>query len=157
VPISSQPYDGKGWPASHSGNDISWNGSAVIKRYNNKPVSYYREHAVLLRLSNLPVPRVLQGSRPGELHLAYIDGVRGVEAIDSGAASNLLRQMGSFLRRLHQIDITSFSDILAGEGSVIVHGDFAHYNCLMSSEDQCLAGMIDWECAHLGGKIEDLA
>ena len=129
----------------------------MIKRYNNKLVSYYREHAVLLRLAGLAVPEVLKGSRPGELHLAYVDGVHGPEAIDSGAASNLLREMGTFLRRLHQIDPINFSDVLDGEGSVIVHGDFAHYNCLMSTDETCLAAVIDWECAHLGGRIEDLA
>jgi hypothetical protein len=93
------PFEGEIWPPNHSGNNITWDGSTVIKRYPGKALNYYREHALLSRLDGFAVPRILPGSRPGELHLAYIDGLHGCQTIDSGKAGNLLREMGSFLAR----------------------------------------------------------
>ena len=129
----------------------------MVKRYDAKLVNYYREHDLLQRLEPLPVPRVLPGCRPGELHLAYVDGVHGADAIEHGGAGNLLRELGLFLRRLHEINPKSVADILPGEGALIVHGDFAHYNCLADGDGSRLVAVLDWEAAHLGDRIEDLA
>jgi aminoglycoside phosphotransferase (APT) family kinase protein len=38
-----------------------------------------------------------------------------------------------------------------------VHGDFAHYNCLFDPKGERLAAVLDWEAAHLGSRVEDLA
>lgn len=72
------------------------------------------------------MPRLLDGRRFGELRYAYIDGVSGGAAVDSGLAPRVLAAMEMFLRQLHAVDAHPLADVLPGEGTVIVHGDFAH-------------------------------
>lgn len=151
------PSEGRAWRPAHSGNSVSWNGSAVVKRYGANVAGFYLEYSLLPRLAPLPVPTVLDGTRPGELHLAYVDAVPGGAAIEGGNSRKLLRELGRFLRQLHDFNVQSVAEILPGEGEVIVHGDFAHYNCLFDPEEERLAAVLDWETAHLGNRVEDLA
>lgn len=151
------PEDGLAWKPNLSGNSVSWNGSAVVKSYGSKPDNYYREYAILKKLENIPLPHVLDSSIPGQLHMNYIDGIGGKEAIEAGHAASLLKEMGIFLRQLHAIPIKILDDILQGEGSVIVHGDFAYYNCIMSKESENILAVIDWEEAYIGDAVTDLA
>lgn len=72
-------------------------------------------------------------------------------------AGDVLREMGRFLKQLHEVDPLRVADILPGEGAVVSHGDFAHYNCLMAHDGSRLMAVLDWEGAYLGGAVEDLA
>ena len=47
--------------------------------------------------------------------------------------------------------------VLNGAGSVIVHGDFGPQNMLFDLEVDCVTGVLDWESAHIGSPLEDLA
>ena len=152
-----EPEKGTAWRPNHSGNNVSWDGSAVVKRFTGDLTGYYREQATLAQLAELPVPRVMPSTRLGELHLEYVDGVNGSEAVELGQAGDLLRELGRFLRRLHAMDCARLSAVLPGDGEAIVHGDYAHYNCLMSRGGDGLAAVLDWETAHLGSRVEDLA
>ncbi|MDN5325969.1 MAG: hypothetical protein PWP41_665 [Moorella sp. (in: firmicutes)] len=153
----SGPPEGTGWKPNLSGNSIIWDGSSVVKNYGLRLENYYREQAILKRLEQLPLPHVLPGSRPGRLKMEYIDGIDGQKAIEAGKAGNVLYEMGRFLRQLHQIDPKSIEGILPGEGSVVVHGDYAYYNCIMDQKGLKLLAVIDWEVAYLGDPITDLA
>lgn len=161
VTSQSGPPEGSAWRPSPSGNHVSWDGGAVVKRYGARLDAYARERALLKRLGALPVPlsvpRPLAGHRFGELRYAYIDGVSGAAAVEAGQAPQLLGAMGTFLRQLHAIDPQSFADILPGYGPVLVHGDFAHYNVIADATTGALVGVIDWEEAHLGSAVLDLA
>jgi aminoglycoside phosphotransferase (APT) family kinase protein len=129
----------------------------VVKQYGTNLSSYYREHALLPRLSTLLVPRMVTGSRPGHLRLGYIDGINGRDVVAAGQATQFLRAMGHFLQHLQRIDPQSVADILPGEGPVLVHGDYAPYNCLMDRGGADVLAILDWEVAHLGSPVLDLA
>ena len=144
-----------------SGNRLSIDGDAVVKEYRGEADAYYREHAILERLSRtdpaLPLPRCLPGCTPGVLRTGYIQGISGVDAVSMGNAREMLWALGDFLRQLHLLDTCLVSDVVPGTGRVIVHGDFAHHNCLMSEDGKRLMAVLDWETVHLGSELEDLS
>ena len=115
-----------------------------------------REYLCLSRLSDrLPVPRVIDrdASVPA-LTLAEVQGTHGQDAIDAGNAAETLRLIGSLLRRLQGLDPASVPG-LTGVGDVIVHGDFGPQNVLI--DDSRVSALLDWEFAHIGSAVEDLA
>jgi aminoglycoside phosphotransferase (APT) family kinase protein len=153
----SAPPEGTAWQPALSGNSVAWDGTAVVKQYGTNLGNYYRELALLTQLQQLPVAHVVPGSRPGHLRLGYIDGLNGLDLVEAGYATKLLYAMGHFLRQLHTVDPQRVADVLPGTGTVIVHGDFAPYNCLMDHEGTRLLAVLDWEVAHLGSPVTDLA
>jgi aminoglycoside phosphotransferase (APT) family kinase protein len=155
--FSAGPGEGLAWTPNVSGNSVSWDGWAVIKRYGTRLANYYREYAILTRLADLEVPRLAPGSRPGELRMQFLNGISGHALVEAGRASTLLAELGRFLRRLHAIDAQTMADVLPGDGAVIVHGDFAHYNCLMDPDGTRILAVLDWEEASLGDRVMDLA
>ena len=66
----------------------------------------------------------------------------------------VLALVGSLLVRVQQIDPATVPG-LSGTGSVIVHGDFGPQNVLIA--DDRIDALLDWEFAHIGRPIEDLA
>ena len=156
MPHRSAPAEGTDWRPGVSGNRVFWDGVSVVKRHVDAS-GYDREHAVLGELTELPVPRLLTGSRPGALRMSYIDGMNAVEAVDAGRASTLLRAMGQFLCRLHAVDPRRVSGFLRGEGEVVAHGDYGPHNALLDRESDSLIGILDWEGACLGSRALDLA
>ncbi|HEX6533506.1 MAG TPA: phosphotransferase [Gemmatimonadaceae bacterium] len=105
----------------------------------------------------LPTPRLLPALRFGELRYAYLDGVTGDVVIEAGLAPRVLGEMGAFLRRLHALDPEPLADVLPGEGQVIAHGDFAHYNVLVDPAAGALVAVLDWEEARRGDPALDIA
>jgi aminoglycoside phosphotransferase len=154
----SRPAAGMRWIPQESGNNVRWDGDAVVKDYGVRADARRREEAVLEFLGGrLPVPALLPGARPHELRMEFVDGFGGDEVSAEGQhASTLLTEMGRFLRRLHDLDPGPLLGLLPGKGSTIVHGDFAPYNVL-ATEDGVLVAVLDWEEAHLGDGILDLA
>jgi tRNA A-37 threonylcarbamoyl transferase component Bud32 len=104
-----------------------------------------------------PVPEVLQfdGSVPSLL-LREVVGRHGQELIDQGRSAVVLRMTGTQLAELQAID-PSVVPGLEGRGEVIVHGDFGPQNILYGSDLSHVAGVLDWEMAHIGSSIEDLS
>lgn len=147
------PEEGLAWKPATSGNQLTWDGSAVVKTFGSID-AWQAERAALAALRHLRVPRVLDDTQPGVLRLEFIDGGTGTEAIEAGFASEVLFTLGSFLKALHETPLPSG---LKGEGRCLIHGDFAHYNCLFDPGDLSLLAVIDWETAHPGDPLVDLA
>jgi aminoglycoside phosphotransferase (APT) family kinase protein len=135
-------------------------GPVVIKAYQGPDAARRcaRETAVLRGLAgHLPVPAVL-GSGGGSLRLSLMTGVHGQDLIDAGLAGRVLRACGQMLRRVHATD-----PVLAhvGDGdrplAVLVHGDYGPNNVLLDPAAQEVTAILDWEWAHAGDRVEDLA
>ncbi|MEV6636573.1 phosphotransferase [Actinoplanes sp. NPDC051470] len=125
--------------------DVRGDGTTVVKRYGG-PLASRRaatERDTLLRLadSGLPVPRVLDSS-PLVLITAHLPGVHGQELIENGHAADVLRSCGETLRRIPP---------------PLVHGDYGPNNTLYDPSTYAVTAVLDWEFAHEGDQVEDLA
>jgi aminoglycoside phosphotransferase (APT) family kinase protein len=108
-------------------------------------------------LGKYPVPEVVEfdDSVP-MIVLTTVAGRHGQELIAEGHAPTVLRLVGQQLAELQTIDSSTIPG-LEGEGDVIVHGDFGAQNIVCSLDLTHVSGVLDWESAHIGGAIEDLA
>jgi tRNA A-37 threonylcarbamoyl transferase component Bud32 len=109
-----------------------------------------RERRALTELRDLlPVPEVYAAGAQA-LSLELLPGTHGQELIEQGHAADVLRACGLLLRRLHEAT--------AGGGArVLVHGDFGPNNVLLDSSTFAVTALLDWEFAHRGDRVEDLA
>lgn len=72
----------------------------------------------------------------------------------------MLRACGSMLQRIHQLDpgdIAAAIPCPAGEGHVLVHGDYGPQNVLLDPATLEITVVLDRERAHTGDPVEDLA
>jgi hypothetical protein len=135
-------------------------GEGIEKRYEgfDSLVRYEREFTCLTGLAGrCPLPEILEfdPSMP-RLVVSEIHGRHGQELMDDGRSAQVLRLIGSQLSSLQSIDPATLSG-LSGMGDVIVHGDFGPQNLLFSLDPIQVSGVLDWELAHRGSAVEDLA
>ena len=126
--------------------------ATVVKHYEgpDAELRLERERLVLAALAGtIPVPPLL-GAGEGALTLGFVAGTPGQELLDSGGAAAVLRSCGRVLRRIH-----ATTGVL-GAGT-LVHGDFGPNNLLLDPAGYAVTAVVDWEFAHLGEPIEDLA
>jgi aminoglycoside phosphotransferase (APT) family kinase protein len=135
-----------------------------------------RERAVVSALRGLlPVPAVKQDSGPdvdadsdGDAAAAAADvltvrferlpGTHGQELMEQrGLAGRVLNVCGRVLRCLHQVPAAAVFGRPAEVGQVVVHGDFGPNNMLLDPATLTVTALLDWEFAHVGSPIEDLA
>jgi thiamine kinase-like enzyme len=83
-------------------------------------------------------------------------GQHGQELIEAGHGAAVLRLTGSTLRILQQAPTTAVKG-LSGDGDVITHGDFGPHNMLYDLDRNVVTAVLDWEFAHRGFPVEDLA
>jgi aminoglycoside phosphotransferase len=117
-----------------------------------------REFASLTGLlGRCPVPEILafDASTP-VLVVSEIRGRHGQDLIDQGSAAQVLRLIGGQLSGLQSLDPSTVPG-LRGNGDVIVHGDFGPQNMLFLLDPIRVSGVLDWELAHIGSAVEDLA
>lgn len=117
-----------------------------------------RETAVLRGLAGrLPVPAVIS-SGGGILRMGLVAGVHGQDLIDAGLAGRVLGACGRTLRRVHATPPAS-AHIEEGDQplAVLVHGDYGPNNVLLDPDAQEVTAILDWEWAHAGDRVEDLA
>jgi aminoglycoside phosphotransferase (APT) family kinase protein len=91
------------------------------------------------------------------LRLGYIAGTPGPNLIEQGRAEQVLTAAGSLLARLQTDASPVLMPRLEGAGTVAVHGDFGVHNLLFDSTGDHVTGLVDWELAHRGDAVEDLA
>ncbi len=141
-------------------NRTSRNGPVVTKAYRGPGAAFRRETEgrVLAALAGrLPVPPVL-GEDEGQLMLGFMPGRHGQDLIAAGLAEPVLAACGRMLRRIHAVDP---GPVLPGAvprpGEVLVHGDYGPNNTLLDASARDITAVLDWEWAHAGHPVEDLA
>jgi aminoglycoside phosphotransferase len=145
---------------SHTNRTLG-DGATVVKWYQGPGAlaRFQREHAVLHTLqARVPVPPVL-GSEDGCLTMRFVSGIHGQELLEAGHGG-VLRACGIMLQRIHQLDPAEIADALpspVGEGQVLVHGDHGPQNVLLDPATLEITAVLDWEWAHAGDPVEDLA
>jgi hypothetical protein len=108
-------------------------------------------------LGRCPVPEIMAfDPATPVLVVSEIRGRHGQELIDQGLAAQVLRLIGSQLSGLQSLDPSTVPG-LKEKGDVIVHGDYGPQNMLFLSDPIRVSGVLDWELAHIGSAIEDLA
>jgi aminoglycoside phosphotransferase (APT) family kinase protein len=150
-------------PLRHSyTNRTLGDGATVVKCYQGSGAltRLQNEHAVLDALQGrVPVPPVL-GFEDGCLTMRFLSGTHGQELLESGHGAGVLRACGTMLRRIHQLDAREITAALPGRargGQVLVHGDYGPQNVLLDPATLEITGILDWEWAHAGDPMEDLA
>lgn len=83
-------------------------------------------------------------------------GTNGQELLAKGEGASVLRMIGSCLATLQSFH-PSLVPSLDGSGPVIVHGDFGPQNILCAPGQTSVSAVLDWEFAHVGSPIEDVA
>ena len=128
------------FPRGYS-HDTRSDGLTVTKRYVAAPERRITEREALRSLagSGLPVPRVLE-EPPGALVMTLLPGVHGQELIEAGHAAQVLFSCGRALPSLP-----------------FVHGDYGPNNTLYDPSSFAVTAILDWEFAHEGDPLEDLA
>jgi aminoglycoside phosphotransferase len=140
-------------------NSTVGDGATVVKTYAGPDAERRRarELALLTVLRGcLPVPPVV-GLAGGILTLGFVAGVPGQELLDAGHAAAVLRACGGLLRRIHDTGTSVVGFGAAGTGAVLVHGDYGPNNVLLDPATFEVTAVVDWELAHLGDPVEDLA
>lgn len=131
-------------------------GGRVIKRYAG-PDAVLRREAEVTALTALagrfPVPTVI-GQDDSQLMLSFVPGVPGQEILEQ-RPDDVLFAVGRAGRALHGLDVGATYEIVGG--TVLVHGDFGPQNMVFDATTLQPAAVVDWEFAHLGDPVEDLA
>jgi hypothetical protein len=117
-----------------------------------------RELACLSALgSHLPLATVIEADLAiPQLKLTVLPGEHGQDLVDGGHARIVLQLVGAALEALQRLPV-SLVPALDGDGPVIVHGDFGPQNMLFDLDTGNITGVLDWEFAHCGDAVEDLA
>jgi aminoglycoside phosphotransferase len=141
-------------------NATSSDGRTVVKRYLGPDATARQqsEVAALLALDGVvPVPHLL-GQTHGEITIALVDGQHGQDLLEI-APERVLRSVGQMARRLAEVDTARLPGLaVAPLGRVLVHGDFGPQNMLFHNNDTVEpTAVLDWELAHVGDSVEDLA
>lgn len=148
-----------GAPFSHGyTNDTAPLGAVQVRKSYSGRDSLARsstEAACLASLrGRLPVPRII--ARDGDTTLLErLPGRHGQDLIDEGYGYHVMRAAGACLRELQAVSPDVIGG-LSGDGDVVVHGDFGPQNMLFDRQHRVTA-LLDWEFAHRGDMIEDLA
>jgi tRNA A-37 threonylcarbamoyl transferase component Bud32 len=123
-------------------NRVSSDGAVVVKRYTGYDWRRRRDTEIrtLSDLAGrLPVPPVLEIGAD-TLTTAFVPGEHGQDLIAAGHADAVLRSCGAMLPTLP-----------------LVHGDYGPQNMLFDPDTFAVTAILDWEWAHPGDPIEDLA
>lgn len=136
---------------AHGYTNESWaDGERVVKRYIGADAGSrirIELDAIAVVADRVPVPRVLDVD-PGTATAVFsrIHGRHGQELIDEGRGGRVLAAAGRALRDLHRAPAPG-----------LVHGDYGPQNLLHDPDTLEVTGVLDWEFAHDGDPIEDLA
>lgn len=123
--------------------------AGVVKRYDgiDGEARLRTEVAALARARHaVPVPEVVDvDALRQRVVLTFMPGRHGQELLDEGFATQVLGAAGRTLRQLHR-------QVLG-----VVHGDYGPQNLLLDTSAWEVSAVLDWEFAHDGNPVEDLA
>ncbi|MFD2080176.1 Phosphotransferase enzyme family protein [Actinopolymorpha cephalotaxi] len=148
-------------------------GSVVVKEYAGPDARgrRRREQMVLDRLAGtIPLPPLVSA---GDLRLTtgFVRGTHGQDLLAPSEpphrAAAVLAACGRTLREIHSVDPARLSGLPTSDGApavpdlpggtVLVHGDYGPNNLLLDPANTAVTAVLDWEFAHLGSAIEDVA
>ena len=140
-------------------NATASDGRSVVKRYRG-PDGDLRQHNEVAALSGvaeqIPVPPLLAVG-DGEITLGLVAGRPGQELLEE-KPDDVLYAAGRLARRLATVDVSLVPDLdAAPDGTVLVHGDFGPQNLLLDQDTAEPTALLDWEFAHIGDPVEDIA
>lgn len=105
----------------------------------------------------LPVPGWVSSTEE-QSTFTFREGVHGQDLMAAGRAEDVLRACGQTLRTLHAVDpAVVFADAVPGDGQTVVHGDYGPNNVLLDPSGLRITAVLDWEWAHPGNPLEDVA
>lgn len=140
-------------------NATSTDGRTVTKRYLGPDAARRQgsEVAALCALAgHLSVPALVERGQ-GWIRTALMPGVHGQELLAT-APRAVLATIGRTARQLHEITPAALPGWAhPHDGGVLVHGDFGPQNVLLDADTAEVTAVLDWELAHLGDPVEDLA
>lgn len=104
----------------------------------------------------LPVPPIA-AQADGEITVGFVAGRPGQELLEE-QPEKVLYAVGRLARRLAAVDVSLVAALdAAPDGTVLVHGDFGPQNLLLDHDTAEPTALVDWEFAHVGHPVEDLA
>jgi tRNA A-37 threonylcarbamoyl transferase component Bud32 len=140
-------------------NATATDGRSVVKRYRGPDgdVRLHNEVAALTAVAGqIPVPSLLAVG-DGEVTLGFVPGRPGQELLED-KPEPVLYAAGRLARRLATVDPSLVAGLdAAPDGTVLVHGDFGPQNLLLDEDTAEPTALLDWEFAHIGDPIEDIA
>jgi hypothetical protein len=140
-------------------NATATDGRTVVKRFLG-PDADVRQHNEVIALTTLagvlPVPPVV-AEVDGEITLGLAGGRPGQELLEE-QPERVLYAVGLLARRLAAVDLSLVAALDAvPTGTVLVHGDFGPQNLLLDPSTVEPTALLDWEFAHIGDPVEDVA
>ena len=118
-------------------------------------------HGLLKHLEGVgfPAPRFLGIDDQGREILSYLDGASGPDGWSAVVDEAGLAAFARFLREYHEA-VRGYRPAdsrwaFAGEGEIICHGDWGPWNAVWRGTEPI--GMLDWDYAHPGRPLEDVA
>ncbi|NUR69918.1 MAG: phosphotransferase [Hamadaea sp.] len=134
-------------------NETARTGDEVVKTYVGVTARERRDtELAALRTAApfVPVPQVVRvDDDPPVLRLAFVPGVNAVARLESSPLP-VLGTLGACVRDFQR----AYAD--AHNGQILVHGDCGPQNFLLSPTGSVVA-LLDWEWAHPGPPITDIA
>lgn len=139
-------------------------GNMVLKIYHGpgSPHRWTTESTLLSYLEGkLPVPKLVNPNRLGGIQTAWVNGSHAQDILEESSQETKIGQvmiiLGQVLKQLQAINSEALRGKIPGDGTCLVHGDFGPQNLLLDSSAQQAVALMDWEWAHLGNPIEDVA
>ncbi len=141
-------------------NQVTISQDHVIKRYIG-PGAFHRwqtEKYILIAVANtIPVPKMLINTNEAEISIGVVPGKSCDTLMSLGNSQQLFHNIGLALRTIHQFPVQDLTGNIQGNGSALIHGDFNIYNIMFDLNMMTDICILDWEWAHLGESVEDLA
>ncbi len=132
----------------------------VLKRYQGPGViqRWKTEQQLLQTLAGeLPLPKLLDHPVDAEILMEKTSAVAAVELIHENNSAVILAEIGSLLAHLQSLPVRDLHHFLKGNGGILVHGDFSLETIHLDSLTYHPLAIMDWEWAHLGDAVEDVA
>lgn len=139
-------------------NETAHRGDVVVKRFSGPDAAARAAtelRALRAAFPTVPVPAV-RSATDIELVCEYVVGVHGQDLLEPDTAAKLLAECGRVLAAIHAVPVSKLSGRPHPPG-VLVHGDFGPQNLLFDAATVSVAAVLDWEWAHIGQPVEDLA
>lgn len=140
-------------------NSTATDGRLVVKRYLG-PDAEIRQAAEVAALTTLagrlPVPPLVE-TADGTITVGLVAGRPGQELLED-RPELVLRAVGQLAAEVAAVDVAGLTGLTTAPGGrVLVHGDFGPQNLLLDDATAEPTALVDWELAHIGDPVVDLA